>query len=291
MRRMNNQIAILIAGAMVAGSILIATGGKSDDREQAPAGTSAPAEQGSGSAPAPALVSAPEQHQATRNEKALEEALAEIGRLKEQVAALSAEKEAAPGSPAFVARQERFLELKAAYGDGTATKEQVAELLKLSKDKVLMDAVVEALTSRIEANPADVDVRMQLAEVQSARVHAAESITERAALGRSVGEQIRAILEQDPEHWDARYMRAVGISHSQRTPQGRAQAIREFESLIAVQQSRAPEARFARTYGQLALVHVANRDIDKARRALQQGLAQFPDATELRTQLSQLPTE
>lgn len=83
-------------------------------------------------------------------------------------------------------------------------------------------------------------------------------------------------------------MQAVGTSHSQRTPQGRANAIRQFESLLALQGSQSPEPRFAQTYGQLAIVYMAERNTDKARETLKEGLAAYPDAKDLQDLMGRL---
>ena len=99
------------------------------------------------------------------------------------------------------------------------------------------------------------------------------------------------VLERDPDNWDARYMRAVGISHSQRTPQGRANAISAFESLIAIQQGQTGQARFAKTYGQLAGVYLQEKDTAKARAAITAGLSRYPDSEELREMLESLPAD
>ena len=107
-------------------------------------------------------------------------------------------------------------------------------------------------------------------------------------LAKNVRTQIDAVLQRDPENWDARYMRAVGISHSQRSPQGRATAIREFEALIALQEGRPAEPRHARAYGELAQVLVSEKDVERARQTLQTGLARHPGDKELREQLDAL---
>jgi len=154
-----------------------------------------------------------------------------------------------------------------------------------------MARVVGQLENHIAENPDDLDVRMQLVDVQSARLHSAGSITERTLLASGMRQQITTVLEKDPEHWRARYSRAVGISHSQRTPQGRATAAREFEALIEIQRGGTAEPRFADTYGQLAQVYMADRQVDKARAALQAGLERHPDDPSLRDQLVKLDSE
>ena len=304
---MNTQATLLISAAIVAGGIVIASavrsGGdavatstheSSESSERSEPGSAS--QPGAGVARDPMLEGNPGDHEAARMRRELAEARAQIKRLEEQMAALAdtgpaGRGEVAPDSPAFAKKRDRLLSLVASYVVGSPTKEEVEELLTLSKDRKLMALVVSELTTRIESDPDDVDARMQLAEVQASGAHSAGSITERAEMSRGVRTQISAILERDPEHWDARYMKAVGISHSQRTPQGRAMAVREFESLIAIQQKRSPESRFASTYGQLSRVYLADRDITKARDALRQGLERYPQDQSLKDQLAKLPTE
>lgn len=288
---MNTGTAIVVAGALIAAAIV---GVSLRGTEEAPPGTqdAPPAHAASGTqASAPGLTTAPADQQRAR----LDEDMREARRLLKELLAKASDdaSEQAPGArpPALLAKQqERFFELGRRYADGTATEKEVTELLTLAKDKALMARVVGDLERKIAENPDDVAVRMQLVEVQSARVHSAESITERAMLRTQVRDQLGQVLERDAENWDARYMRAVGISHSQRTPQGRAAAIKEFESLIELQQARSAEPRFATTYGQLAGVYLAEKDVARARAALESGIARYPDDKELEALLAKLPT-
>ena len=280
--------ALILGGAIVAATAIASKGGEpgaTSIADAPPPATTTTSDVETG----PGLRTVTTDERVARLERDLETALAEIRRLHGDGASDEAPSAEAGRSAAEVAKaRERFFALSAAYALGAASKEQVAELFELTKDKALMERVVAGLASRIEENPEDLDARMQLAEVQAARIHSAESITERSLIGKDIGAQLGAILERDPEHWDANFMRAVGISHSQRTPQGRARAIEAFESLISLQQSRAVEPRFAETYGQLAQVHLAERDVAKARAAIEAGLARHPDDADLQKMLAGL---
>jgi tetratricopeptide (TPR) repeat protein len=291
---MNTGTGIVIAGALIAGAIVAVnlngqsaqeTTGDFRDTPSASADASRGASQ-------PTLETAPPGQQLAQTEADLAAARREIERLREQGSEEAPDATAAASAPALVAKQQqRFFELGKKYADGNATEKEVTELLALTKNKVLMARVVGALESKIAENPDDVEVRMQLVEVQSARVHSADSITERAMLRNQVRDQLEEVLTRDTENWDARYMRAVGISHSQRTPQGRAAAIKEFESLIAIQEGRSAEPRFASTYSQLAGVYLAEKDVAKARSALEAGLTRYPQNKELEGMLSGLPAK
>jgi tetratricopeptide (TPR) repeat protein len=287
---MDTKAAVVLAVAVVGAALIIA------NSKSAP---EAPSEQGTmlegdarvaeGGAGQPSLERAAPEGQMARLEQQLREAREQIKALQDQMEGKSAVSEADLGDRAVLAKtQSRFFALKKAYLAGSASKEELSELVLLSKNKRLMGHIVSGLEQKIADNPDDLDARLQLADVESSRVHIAESITERAMFGKNVREQIKQVLERDPENWRGRFMRAVGISHSQRTPQGRANAIKEFETLLTLQQASTPEPRFAQTYEQLASVYLAEKDTTKARATVQAGLTAYPDAKDLKELLERL---
>lgn len=291
---MNTTSAAVLAVALVAGAAIISysLGAKSVEPS---APLTVPVDGAAERADAPAaggasLSSGSSKSDVERLAAELRAARLQIKELQERVGAEDASGAAAgTESPAEWAKaQQRFFELSALVDAGTATAEQKAEHARLSKDDAFMGRVASSLQKQIAENPDDLEARLQLVDVQSSRVHTAESINDRSTLGRSVREQIGAILERDPENWQARFMKAVGISHSQRTPQGRAAAIREFKSLLELQRGRSSEARFAQTYGQLAEVYLAERNTSEAQAALREGLARYPDDKDLAAMLERV---
>ncbi len=292
-KSMNTKSAVLLAVAVVSGAVIVSNSLGTVDvqpgQEVVVEQGKAPERVGQDSELGPVLVSpSPQQHMA-RLERELLAAKHQIAELQKEMDGVSAGEGPDLADPRVLATaQTRFFKLKAAYTSGTAGEEEMAELLKLSKSKPIMSFIVKGLEKKIADDPEDLEARLQLANVESSRVHMAESITERAMLGRNVREQISEVLKRDPENWQGRFMKAVGISHSQRTPQGRANAIREFESLLTIQASRPSEPKFAQTYGQLAIVYMAERDTKKAREVLTEGLASYPDAKDLKDLMTRL---
>ncbi len=293
---MSTNASWVIGGAIVAAAVIVSISLNQDAAPTEPGtglhvdaeGTAHDA--GDGAGHEPALRASTTDQQMAKLQRDLAAARDEIERMKQAQASGSLDTEAAEPTPAEHKQMaEHFFALGEAYSAGTATKAQVAELLKLSQDKKLMGRLVSDLEARIIENPDDLEARLQLIDVQSARVHSAESIVERGMLREGVQTQLTEVLKRDPENWDARYMRAVGISHSQRTPQGRARAVEAFESLITIQQSQPSEPRFAKTYGQLAGVLLAEKNTAKARETITAGLARYPDSEELRKMLDGLP--
>lgn len=294
---MNTTSVVVLAVALVAGAAIISysLGAKS---VESPAPVTVPAD-GGGAAPessetgVPSLSSGSSKSDVDRLSAELRAARLQIQELQERVGAADSAGSIPNGeTPAEWAKaQKRFFELSALVDAGTATAEQKAEYARLSKDDTFMGRIASSLQKQIAENPEDLEARLQLVDVQSSRVHTAESIRDRSTLGRSVREQIGAILKRDPENWQARFMKAVGISHSQRTPQGRADAIREFQSLLTLQRGRTSEPRFAQTYGQLAEVYLAERDKGRARATIQEGLTQYPDDADLKKMLERVSTD
>ncbi|MDJ0974527.1 MAG: hypothetical protein QNJ98_08725 [Planctomycetota bacterium] len=300
---MSTQAAALLGGSIIVAAVIVAVAFGGQDEVVRDTGTISAAPPtggitGTTSADAgatPSLEGESTDQRLARLQRELDTARDQIEKMKATGAPRDAATPAAgPTSrtpEAHKAMAERFFELGKAYSAGEATKAEVGELLRLTGDKALMQGVVADLEARIAENPDDLDARLQLVDVQSARAHTAESIVERGMLGDSVRTQLGEVLKRDPENWEARYMQAVGISHSQRTPQGRARAIQAFESLIALQQQKAAEPRFAKTYGQLAGVLMAEKNAAKARETLTEGLRRFPDDEALKKMLDGLPAD
>jgi tetratricopeptide (TPR) repeat protein len=288
---MNTTAASILGGCILAAAIIFVTA--KGDAPTAPAvvpdGDSHATTTEGGSSAAPDLMGASVETRLAKLERELRDARAEIAR-RDRMATTSPVPEAGEEATAGTEEKQQalFFALGKAYANGTATKEQVGELMRLAKDKDLMTRVVTRLNAQIAEDPDDVEARMQLVEVQSARLHSADSITERSLIRGTVKEQLQAVLERDENNWDARYMQAVGISHSQRSPQGRANAIKAFESLIAIQDGQARQPRFAKPYAELAGVLLQEKDTARARETIRAGLTQYPDDEDLKALLAKL---
>ncbi|MDA1195492.1 MAG: FecR domain-containing protein [Planctomycetota bacterium] len=181
--------------------------------------------------------------------------------------------------------------LKKTYA-GSASEAEVARLSEFTRDSKIMSAMVEDLEARVAADPNDLEARLGLVNVDSARLHAsAGSIAERSRLSTRIRGQLDAVLERDPENWDARYQQAVGTSHSRRDPAGQAEAVRQFEALRAIQERGPAEARHSSTYVQLALVHLSQNNKDAARATIRAGFEFLPDDPKLKEMEARLATD
>jgi|GEM_PF-5746697 len=293
-RPMHAKTGALVAVAVVSGAVILWNSlgslelGPEQSAVMAPSEPPRPVE--TPEAPGPLLVGNSPQRRMAQLELELRASRLRI----EQLEGLAAAGRVAPAGvePASSTEVERvralFGEITARYAAGTATDDDVAQLMKMAKDRAVFGRILEGLRHRIEENPDDIQARLQLVQAESAGIHVAESIADRAAIGQRVREQLAEVLRREPDNWEARYTRAVGISHSQKDPKGRADAIREFEAVRVLQEARAIEPRFAKTYAQLATVYLSERNTTQARETLERGLARHPDAEVLRRLLESL---
>lgn len=95
-------------------------------------------------------------------------------------------------------------------------------------------------------------------------------------------------LELDPQHWDARYQKAVNQSFWPTAYGGQAEAIRNFEILLDQQETREPEERFAKSYVWLGNLYDQQGRTEMARQTWERGLALHPGHTWLQSRLDSL---
>ena len=126
---------------------------------------------------------------------------------------------------------------------------------------------------------------MRLAAAYTAKLLTVPDGPERGAWAVKAEGQWGAVLELEPEHWEARFSRA--FSWSQWPPfAGKAPAaIKEFEKLVEQQRGTAPEPRHAQVYLQLAQLYRSQGNVERANDTLTQGLERHPDSDVLKDAL------
>ena len=91
----------------------------------------------------------------------------------------------------------------------------------------------------------------------------------------------KKILEIDPEDWEARYSVAVNYSFWPEQFNKRPDAIKEFETLRQIQETRPADPKYAQTYLQLRQLYLKEGRLDDAKSILEEGLRRFPNDAEL----------
>ena len=93
------------------------------------------------------------------------------------------------------------------------------------------------------------------------------------------------MLGIDADHWEARHSLAFSWSMWPEFLGKTDAAVREYETLVGVQERRVPEACHADVYVELARLHRRKGDDRKARDVLERGLRRHPDSATLRAAL------
>jgi hypothetical protein len=149
------------------------------------------------------------------------------------------------------------------------------------EQKRLADDAEARFRALRRSEPGDPDARVGLAQVLiRCQLQHASVAGIMALVGEAEGE-LRGVLSEQAGHWQARFTLAMLLKNMP-TMLGRgADAVREFELLIAQQGRRADGPHFALPYVQLGELHSAAGRTSAAVSTWRRGLAVFPSHAEL----------
>jgi tetratricopeptide (TPR) repeat protein len=161
------------------------------------------------------------------------------------------------------------------------------KLWKEYADRGLTDALVAEFEARVERDPTNPDLRVELGGAYL------QKIFELGTSGPMTGvwamkadKAFDSALELDPEHWDARFDKAVSLSFWPPIFGKQKEAIHHFEKLIEQQSAQAQEPKFANTHLLLGNMYQQAGDMQKAVAAWNAGLSLFPGNEALKKQIA-----
>jgi len=106
--------------------------------------------------------------------------------------------------------------------------------------------------------------------------------------GMKADQTYDAALAADPAHWEARYMKAVGMSYWPSTMNKGKEVLERFTSLIQDQEQQPAQPQFSQTYVRLGDEYRKAGQIEYAQQVWQRGAVQFPDDPELKRKLASI---
>lgn len=146
-----------------------------------------------------------------------------------------------------------------------------------------LDDLVARLREHAKNSPGDADAQTALGHALVQKINSpGVSGQDQDVLGKQIDQCYAKALEIDPEHWEARLSRAIGLTYWPAFLGKQAEAIKNFEILIEQQERRTPQPGYATTYVLLGNVYAQQGKMDKAKEIWQQGLKQFPNDKNLR---------
>ena len=149
----------------------------------------------------------------------------------------------------------------------------------------LSDELVDAFEARVERDPNDPDLRVELGQAYLQKIFEVGNGPAAGLWAMKADAAFDAALELEPEHWDARFTKAVSLSFWPPALGKQNAAIEQFETLLGQQKGQAREPRFAQTYLFLGNMYQQTGQAQKALATWQEGLALYPDSGELQSQV------
>ncbi len=182
----------------------------------------------------------------------------------------------------------RLAELAPKYWERKLSDEEQKEYWALVKDGKTLEAMLGGMEKKVEADPENIDARMELANGYILKLFTVPDGPEKGDWAMRAEKQWKEVLERDENHWDARF--SIGMSYANYPDfLGKGpDAIREFEKVREVQERNAPEEKHVQTYLQLSRLYVKQGKRDKAKAALESAIARHPESTSLRKELEGL---
>jgi tetratricopeptide (TPR) repeat protein len=183
-------------------------------------------------------------------------------------------------------------------GDARRVDEALAQLLgdELDDDEAqtlwaelgkagLSDELVAAFEARVERDPNDPDLRVELGEAYLQKIFEVGNGPMAGVWAMKADAAFDAALALDERHWEARFTKAVSLSFWPPALGKQNAAIEQFELLLAQQQDEPKAPHFSQTYLFLGNMYQQTGQPEKALSTWQAGLGQYPDSPELASQV------
>lgn len=156
-----------------------------------------------------------------------------------------------------------------------------ARLIAEGRDKEVLDH----LKAIAEANPNDPEAQLALGTAYLGRTQ--QSAGPMAGLYATLADEaLDKALEADPEHWEARFTKAMALSFWPSNFGKQPESIRQFETLIAQQEGLTSSPEHAQSHFFLGNLYQQTGRPDKALEAWRRGLQLFPGNEQLAAQVA-----
>lgn len=148
------------------------------------------------------------------------------------------------------------------------------------------DEVIAAFEARAASAPSDPDLQVELGNAYLQKIQDVGMGPEAGALASSADAAFDLALEVDPDHWEARFTKAVALSFWPPVFGKKSASIQQFELLVQQQASLAPQPQHAQVHLLLGNLHMELGQSEAAVAAWQAGLALFPNDADLAASLA-----
>jgi tetratricopeptide (TPR) repeat protein len=188
--------------------------------------------------------------------------------------------DAAPAAAAMDPQDalEKLLDPNLAYADREA-------LWKKIRDAGLLDKVIGLMEQYAAAHPNDPDAQVHLGGAYLQKIFQVGNGPEAGVWATKADKAFDAALALNPQHWDARFAKAVSLSFWPPMFGKQAEAIQNFQTLIGQQEAGPSKPSYSQTYLWLGNLYLQQGKNDLAKQTYQSGLKYFPQDEALLKQM------
>jgi hypothetical protein len=159
---------------------------------------------------------------------------------------------------------------------------------KRLRDPEQLDKAIAELEERAKNDPQIAGYSAVLGTAYLHRAGLTKDIREQAILGMKADQTFDAALNTDPNNWEARYMKAVGMSYWPAQMNKGLEVLQRFTLLIQDQEQLPAQPEFSQTYLHLGDEYRKAGQLENAQQVWQRGAALFPDDSELKRKLASI---
>ena len=146
-----------------------------------------------------------------------------------------------------------------------------------------VEEMVKMFEKNATNNPSNPDSQVQLGVAYLMQIQGMTPGIETGKIATNADLTFDKALKLDPEHWDARFVKAQSLSFWPPMFGKQAEAIQHLETLRGQQETKsAQDVKYAQTYMVLGNLYSQQGKKDKAMEAWRKGATLFPDHTGLR---------
>jgi tetratricopeptide (TPR) repeat protein len=190
----------------------------------------------------------------------------------------------ARGEQANPERAEGTMSWEPGKSFGYAAAQALMEDARKSPKRI--DGLLASIRAAIVKDPENADLHCALATALSAKaVYDMPMGPEQWAVFGEASESHKEAIRLDSGHWQARFGKANGESRAPEFVGLRPQAIRQFEELMKIQESRAPAQEHVQVYRRLGSLYRDAGNTEKARQIWERGRQRHPQDEDLKEAL------
>ncbi|MFN0206643.1 MAG: hypothetical protein ACKVS6_10085 [Planctomycetota bacterium] len=184
--------------------------------------------------------------------------------------------------------KKEFTDLFAKLTDPDGSWESRERIWKQLQEAGMMDQAIEALRKRAEDSQGSADAQYELAQAYIAKLQTVKDNSEMGKYAMLADQMFDKALTVDPQHWEARFSKAISLSFWPAFTGKPAEAVTQLETLRKQQEDRGgSNPEYAKTYQILGNLYQQQGKPDQAQEIWKKGASLFPNDAELKQKLGQ----